>query len=311
MRNLPVVRRTYAYVVVGVGLLLLLLGALKIVPGLLGAGIGLALLGLLLFGLSFVPRPADTTETAPMPFHERLVGLFFEPSRVFRSLRAHPAWLAALVVITLLNFSYSAAFMRRLTPERVVGYQVDKLAESGWMPPEVAAQQRAEGIAGARDPVRVAGGAVTSFVGYFCLMAFMAGLGLLLVLLFGGRINFWQTFSALVHAALPVTIIQQLLNLVLLYVKDPDDIHPILGQGGLVTDNLGALFSPGEHPILFAAASNIGLLIFYRVWLTATGLRHAGERVSSGTGWAVAIAFWLVGLLLSVGSSALFGNMFA
>lgn len=305
------VRRTYTYAAVGVGLLLLVLGALKIVPGVTGAGGALVFVGLALFGLSFVPAPAATDETAPLGFFERLAGLFFEPSRVFRSLRAHPSWLAALVVVALLNFAYYTAFVQRLTPERVVSYPMDKMVEGGWMPPEVAAAQKEDGIAAAKDPVRVAGGAVTSFAAAFGMTALLAGVALLLIMLFGGRINFWQSFSALVHAALPVTIISQALNLVLLYVKEPEDIHPVLGQGGLVTDNLGALFSPGEHPVLYAAASFIGVLVFYRVWLTATGLRHAGERVSSGTAWSVAVAFWLLGLLLAVGSSALFGNLFA
>jgi hypothetical protein len=98
------------------------------------------------------------------------------------------------------------------------------------------------------------------------------------------------------------------LSLVLLFVKDPDDLHPVLGQGGLVTDNLGALVKPGEHPVLFGLLSAFGVLAFYHVWLTATGLRHAGERVSSGSAWTIAIVFWGIGLLFAVASSALFGG---
>jgi hypothetical protein len=303
-----VVRRTYTYVIFGVGLLLLIAGAIKLLPGGVSVGGSLAFLGLVLFGLSFVPAPAELPEPAPMSFFERLGGVFFEPSRVFRNLRTHPRWLAALVLVALLNFAYSAAFARRLTPERIVGYTMDKVVEGGWMPPEMAEQQKAEQIAQAKDPVQVAGRAVTSVVWAIVLTAAFAALALLGVLLLGGRINFWQSLAALAHAALPVTIISQVLNFVLLYVKDPDTIHPTLGQGGLVTDNLGALFSPAEHPVLYTAASFIGVLVFYRVWLVATALRHAGERVSSGAAWSVSIAFWVIGLLFLVAFSALFGN---
>jgi Yip1 domain len=302
------VRRTYTYVVIGVGLLLLVAGALKFLPGGIGVGGGLAFFGLVLFGLSFIPRPPELPEPAPMSFVERLGAVFFEPSRVFRNLRAHPRWLAALILVALLNYAYGTAFVYRLTPERIVNHSIDKVVESGWMPPEMAAQQKAEQIAQLKDPVQTAGRAVTSVVWTFCLTALAAALALLLVLLFGGRINFWQSLSALLHAALPVAIIGQVLNLVLLYVKDPDDIHPTLGQGGLVTDNLGALFSPAEHPVLFAAASTVGVLAFYHVWLRAQALRHAGERVSSGTAWTVSIAFWVIYLIFMVAISALFGN---
>lgn len=305
------VRRTYTYVVFGVGLLLLIAGAIKLLPG--GASIGgwLAFFGLALFGLSFVRTPPELPEPAPMPFHERLVALFFEPSRVFRNLRAHPRWLAALILVALLNYAYGTAFVYRLTPERIVNHSMDKLVESGWMQPEMAAEQKATQIAQLKDPVQTAGRAVTSVVWTFVMTAAMAALALLLVMLFGGRINFWQSLSGLIHAAVPYTIIAQVLNLVLLFVKDPDDIHPTLGQGGLVTDNLGALFSPAEHPSLFAAASMIGVLTFYLVWLRATALRYAGERVSSGTAWSVSIAFWVIGLLFGVAIGALFGNFMA
>ena len=310
------VNRTYTYVAFGIGLLLIIAGALKLVPGVTGAGGALAFLGLALFGLSFVPRPAaaaspdraEPADAAPMSFFERLAGVFFEPSRVFRSLRANPHWLAALILIALLQYAYGTAFVYRLTPERIVNHTIDKVVESGWMPPEMAEQQKAEQIAQLKDPVQTVGRAATSVAWTFVVTAALAAIALLLVLLFGGRINFWQSLAALLHAALPVAIISHVLNLILLYVKDPDDIHPTLGQGGLLTDNLGALFSPAEHPVLFAAASAVGVLTFYHVWLRATALRHAGERVSSGTGWTVSIIYWVIGLLFAIVLSALFGN---
>jgi hypothetical protein len=110
----------------------------------------------------------------------------------------------------------------------------------------------------------------------------------------------------LFYAAIPVVAIQKLLGLVLLYLKSADDVHPILGQETLVQDNLGVLVSPAVHPVLFVLASAIGILSFYGLWLKATGLRNAGYRVSSGTAWGVAIMFWVIGLLLITGLTALF-----
>ena len=78
-----------------------------------------------------------------------------------------------------------------------------------------------------------------------------------------------------------------------------------------MTDNLGALVSPAEHPILFGALSAFGVLTFYYLWLVATGLRNGGERVSSSSAWTLAIILWGIGLLIRVGSNALFGNFFS
>jgi hypothetical protein len=290
--------------------LLLVAGFLKL-PGGYVAGTSLAVLGLMLFGLSFVPRQVPAADAPPpMSLAGRLAGIFFEPSQVFRSLRAHPHWLAPLLITSLLSFAYSTAFTFRLTPERIFSFTNDKLVEKGWMPAEQAERMKAQQIEQARSPARVAAGATTAFLGAFVLTALIAALYMLGVLLFGGRMGYWQALAVAAWASLPPVVIGQLLNLVLVFVKDPDDIHPILGQGGLVTDNLGALVSPAESPILFGALSAFGVLAFYYLWLVATGLRHGGERVSSSSAWTLAIIFWGVGLLVRVASNALFGNFF-
>lgn len=303
------IRRTYVYIVFGVGILLA--AAAAVVPIGFGPGLALCFLGLALFGLSFIPvsRPAGGDAPAPMSFPAKLSGIFFEPSNVFRNLRWHPRWLAALVLSALLSFAYSTAFVQRLTPERIVGFTTDKVAEQFTsIPPEQIAQMKSQQIADAKAPAKIAGGVVTTFVGGFVLMCIMAGLYMLLVLLFGGRLGFWQAVSTAVWAALPPMLIGRVLSLVLLYIKDPDDIHPVRGGSGLVTDNLGVLVNASEHPILFVVLSFFGVLSFYHLWLTATGLRHTSEKLSSGSAWTIAIILFVLGLLLATGFSALFSG---
>lgn len=294
-------------VVFGVGLLLIVAAVLKVPVG-FGPGAALAFLGLALFGLSFIPQPSVEDAPAPMPFATKLANIFFEPSSVFRNLRLHPRWFGALLIAALLSFAYSAAFTQRLTPDRIISFTLDKVAEQFSLPPEQAAQMKAQQIAEAQEPAKVAGGAITTFVGAFVLACIFAGLYMLFVLLFGGRLGFWQALSAAVWAALPPVLIGKVLSFVLLYVKDPDDIHPLLGQQSLVTDNLGALVKPADSPVLFAVLSAFGVLAFYHLWLTATGLRHTSDRLSKGSAWTIAIIFWVIGLLFGVVSSALFGG---
>lgn len=302
------VRRTYTYVVAGVGLALIVAAFLKVGVG-FGPGFALLFLGGALFGLSFIGRGQAVEDApAPMPFFQKLGNIFFEPSAVFRNLRAHPSWFGALLISALLSFVYTTAFTQRLTPERIVSFTLDKVAEQFNIPPEQAAQMKAQQIADAKEPAKVAGNAVTTFVGAFVLMCVFAGLYMLLVLLFGGRLGFWQALSAAAWAALPPVLIGKVLSLVLLYVKDPDDIHPLLGQNTLVTDNLGALVRPADSPVLFAVLSAFGVLAFYHLWLTATGLHHTSQRLSKGSAWTIAIIFWGIGLLFGVASSALFGS---
>ncbi len=291
------------------GLLVVGCGAAKLVPGGLGTGAAIAFLGVVLFALSFVPLPQIPDAEAPLSPLQKLPGVFYEPTRVFRNLRAHPHWLAAFLVIAALSVVYSFAFTQRVTPERIVNHTVDKLGEMGppfAPPPETLETMRTQQIEDAKNPIQRAGAAVKTIVGAFAFTAILAALYLLGILAFGGRLNFWQSLAVTFYAVLPVIVIQKLLSLVILYVKAPEDIHPILGQDNLVQDNLGILFSPAEHPVLFVIASFIGLLSFYGLWLRATGLRHGGTRVSSGAAWGVAITLWVLGLLLVSTMTALF-----
>lgn len=289
------------------GVAIIICGVAKIIMGGIGTGAAVAVLGVLLFALSFVRLP-ETGPDAPPPMgaFEKLAGVFYEPARVFRNLRARPRWLAGLLVIAILNAAYIAAFTQRLTPERIINYTVDKMAETPFIPPEAVERARTEGVEQAKSPVYRAGNAVKSIVGAFFFMAFLAALYLLGTLAFGGRMNFWQAMAVAVYAALPVIVIQRVLSFILLYIKSPEDIHPILGQETLVQDNLGVLFVPKDHPVLFVAATAIGVLSFYKLWLTAKGLHEGGQKVSSSAAWGVAITIWVLGLLFLVAITAIF-----
>ena len=289
------------------GVIVLLGGIASFIPTGIGTGVSLCLLGILLASLSFTHLP-DATDAPPvMSAFERLAGIFYEPTRVFRNLRAHPRWLAAILIIGIVNAAYITAFTRRITPERIINFTVDKLDEGSFKPPpEVLAKMRTEGVEQAKSPAAQAAKAVTTIVGTFFSVAFVAGLCLLGVLAFGGRMHFWQAYAAVAYVMFPFTLIQKLISFIILFVKSRDDIHPILGQETLVTDNLGILFKAADHPVLFVVATSIGILSFYRVWLTATGLREAGYKVSSSAGWGVAITLFALFLLLGMAIAAIF-----
>jgi hypothetical protein len=291
-------RRNATFAVFGVGLLVLAAGIIKVLPGGIGTGAALMFWGLLMFGLSFIPRPEiEADAPPPMSAFERILGLFYMPGQVFRNLRVHPRWLVALLVITLFSSIYTIAFTKRITPERMAAQVFDKMQEKGWMTADIAAKQKEEQVAAAKSPVQVAEGVVKSVVGWFCFFAFLGAVFLLLILVFGGKINYWQAVSVAAHAALPVIVIKKTLSMVLLYLKDPADIHPLLGGDGLVTDNLGILFSPSEHPAFYVMASAIGVLAIYGYWLNATGLKNAGTKVSSGAAWGATLTITIIAVL--------------
>src|SRR5947209_19227802 len=113
-------RRILPVIIFAVGVLVLIAGILKLLPGAAGAGGAFAFLGVLLFGLSFIPKPEASADAEPplTPF-ERTAGMFYEPTRVFQNLRSHPRWLVAILIVSLVSVIYSTAFIRVVWAERI------------------------------------------------------------------------------------------------------------------------------------------------------------------------------------------------
>ena len=292
-----------------VGLIVLVGGIANFIPGGKSTGAAVGFLGVLLMAFSFIPLPVVAGEDEPLSFFDKVTGIFFEPSRVFRSLRRYPHWFGAFAIIAVLTMIYTFAFVQRITPERIVDHTTAKLAEMGppfAPPPEALEKMKTEQLQSLKSPVERIGGAAKQVVGIFVFSSFGAALALLGILAFGGRINFWQALAVTFYSALPVVLIQKVLGLVIMYLKSPDDLHPILNQETTLQDNLGILLAPADHPVLFVIASFIGLTSFYFLWLRAKGLHHGATRVGKGAAWGVSITLWVLLLLMVTIVTALF-----
>jgi Yip1 domain len=298
-------RRIVGIVVFAVGLLLLLSHILGLIPGIKWLGIFGMFIGAACFGLSFIPQPAPGANApAPLSAADRVTGVFYDPEPVFKNLKHYPRWLAAFVVLVVFGVGYQFAVMQRVGPERLAEDRANRIIEGGFLPPEVSPDdfrqaQIAEAISTATFnkltlPLWATGGTL------LFLLA-LAGLYLVGVLAFGGRINFWQALSVTAYSAVPPAVILAILNLILLYTQSIDDIIPLRAQQqGLARADLSILFSPSLHPFLYTLASFIGLFSIYRLWLTASGLKNTAEKIKGGSAWAIALMLWIVGALLSM-----------
>ena len=310
----PVKLRPFGIAFLVLGLLVLGAGIPGIIPGGIGTGGAIAFFGACLLAFSFIPLPEIVHEETPLSFFDRVTGIFYEPSRVFRNLRVHPRWIGAFVVVIVLTVIYSFAFVQRITPERIVEHMTQKISEMGppfAPPPEAIERMRETQMAQLKNPVQRVGGVIRTAVGLFVVSALVAGISLLGVLVFGGRINFWQALAVNFHVWVPVMAIQKLLGLVILYLKAPEDLHPILNQETTLQDNLSILMSPAEHPVLFVLLSFIGLTWFYLVWLRAKGLRFGGTKVSGGAAWGVSLTIYILFMLFVTIWTSLFPQFIA
>ena len=304
--------RLAGIVVAAVGLAISVLAVLKVLPGLTGPGVLLILTGGLVIGLSFVPRPnADGDERMSTP--ATLLNIFLSPGKVFRNLRRHPRWLVALIIMSFLSAVYFNLFLYRLTPDLVTNYTIDKSLEMSYVQNNEKVRTsieegRPKALEDQKNPLIRGAQAVSGFCGALFGYAFLAAVFFLFVMAMGGQMNYLQALSAVIYAAFPVSVIRFILNSILLFLKDPSDIHPVRGQSTLIQDNLNFLVSPADHPVIFSILGVLGVLWFYWVWLNAIGIKDAGEKVSGSMAWTVALGVYVMLILLVGISGFLFGN---
>lgn len=302
--------RLAGIIVAAVGFVICILSITKIVPGLTSTGVVLILFGGLIIGLSFIDStPDDGTERMSTP--ATLANIFFSPSDVFRNLRRHPRWLIAALMMSILSATYTNLFLYRLGPDRVANFAIDKTLEMSMIKDNEEAKKnieegRAKAIADNKDPIVKTGQAVSGFAAAIFGYAFLAIIFFLFAMAMGGQINFWQAFSVAVYASFPVAVIRFVLNTLLLFIKDPSDIHPILGAQTLIQDNPNFLVLSSEHPVIFTLLGSISILLFYWIWMLAVGLKNGGEKITGTIAWTAALTVYFMLLFLGVVMAALF-----
>ncbi|HMT09497.1 MAG TPA: YIP1 family protein, partial [Pyrinomonadaceae bacterium] len=231
------------------------------------------------------------------------------PGEVFQNLRRHPRWLVAALLMAVCSATYANLFMQRLGPDNVANYAIDKTLQMGMIRDNEQARKQVEdsrpqAIADNKNPVVRSAQAVSSFAGSVFGFSFLALIYWLFSMATGGRINFWQAFSVAVYAAFPVSILRFVLNTIVLYIKDPSDIHPILGQQSLIQDSLNFLVTSSENPVIFTLLGSFSLLMFYWVVMNAIGLKNGGEKVSGSVAWTISLS--LFGLIVVLGCTMAF-----
>jgi hypothetical protein len=247
----------------------------------------------------FQPPPppsagAETSSGPSMTTTETLTGIFFEPGKVFDSLRARPRFLAAGVVLVLLTVIVTAVLYLRVDMGQFIREKLE--ASPG------AAQLTEE-----QKEVRVKYGktlgAVLVPISVPIIVAAGAALYLLGVIALGGSIGYKGSLAVWVYSSLPPGVLGTVIGVCVLLLKDPDRVDP----EHLLFTNPGAFMGEGTSPILTTLLSQFDLLKFYGLFLAALGLRKVA-RLSSGSAWGIVISFWVIGVVLRIVRAGLFGS---
>jgi len=225
---------------------------------------------------------------------ETLTGIFFEPSRTFEALRARPRFLVAGLLVFILTCLVTAGLYARVDMAQFIRDRIEQSPRAAQVTEEQKERQvRVGKIIGMvfiplAVPVMIAGGAALYLLG---------------VLAMGGSISYKKALAVWCYSWLPQSLLGALIALLVLFLKSPDSIVP----ENLVATNPAALMSTETSKVLIALLRQFDLLRFFGMFLAALGLRKVA-KISSGQAWAVVLGLWFLGLLLAVGSAAIFGG---
>ena len=252
------------------------------------------------------PLPEEIKKESEQPEMSEvgsIFNIFMEPGRTFRDLRIKPRFIIGGLILMILASVYTIGLQQKMGPERIrrfISIQAENNSQFASLPED----QKKANI----DLQMTISGVVTYIIPLFVLVALLIG-GLLYFLgikIMGGEGSYLNALSIWIYASLPPSIIGFALNLIVLVLKDADDIDMAASQRGLISANPTAFFDGKSMPVLTTIISTIDVFVIWGLVLAAIGLQKTA-KMSSGSAWGVALFFALISLGFRVIFAALNG----
>lgn len=255
--------------------------------------------------MSYATVPASSNAPS-MSTLETLTGIFFEPGRTFESLRDRPRFLIAGLIIIAVTMAFTILLYQRIGFENMMRQAIENSPRTADMSPE----QKEQIIQMQTGPVVKAISYLSPVIFLTILIAAGAALYLLGTMMMARSISYKQALSVWVYSSLPPTVLLMLANILLIFLKSPEDIDPATANRGLVRANPSVLIDSTAHPVLATAIGALDLFSIFGLFLAALGLRKV-TRLSKEAAWGIVIAIWLIGVIIRIAMAAAFGSPMA
>jgi hypothetical protein len=216
-----------------------------------------------------------------------VVKVLYEPGAVFQRVTANPKFLMPFIGISLVQIIIGIVNMPFL-----------KAAMQAQM-------AQAQAPAGGPDPSKFAAiGLIFVPIGIAIVLVLGAFILWVLVSLVGGEGKFGTLLSVATYSAVPSVILLGIIGTVVLHMQgtqgitSPADMQPALGLD---------LLAPGAKGFVGAVLKGLNPFSIWGLVLTAIGVSTT-HRLSKGSGYVVATASLVIGLVIGGAIAALFGG---
>jgi hypothetical protein len=236
---------------------------------------------------STVPQEEKTLGGA-----SKIINIFFEPKKVFGSLKIKPTWLVPFIIVALLGmaFYYFAYPM-------IMSEQIARIESNDKIPAEQK-EVIIEKMQGEHPPALQLGIAPIGVLFYLAIAS--AVLFFVFNVLLGGDSTFRRVFSVYCYSGL-VGIPGTIVKLPLTLVKKSADVQT----------SLAILLSPeAKGSFLYSVLSSFDIFVIWQVILVSMGLAVI-YKFTPKKSYSTVIVVWIIWIFLKSAVSSLLGGMFS
>jgi Yip1 domain len=243
------------------------------------------------------PPPAETMSEAA-----RISGVFFEPKKAFTDIGKRPHWLVPLLLTIAATLAYMITFGQHVGWDRFMRHEVETNARTRERMEQVPAEKRESSMElGAKIAGYSSyGGAILGIPIIYLISAVLFLVGASIA---GAGLKFNQIFAVVCYAGLPV-IIKNLLAIVVMFLKNPDDFN----LRNPLAFNPAAFMDPNtSSKFLYSVATYVDVFTIWTMLLTAAGLSAAaGKRLSFGGALLIVLIPWAILILFGASMASMF-----
>ena len=225
----------------------------------------------------------------------RLIGVFFSPGKAFADIARRPRWWIPVILIAIVGTVYVNAFTQRVGWESVIRPAIERLPNTQNM----TVQQREQAIATAASLYKYLGygGSAVGTLFYVFIVAVL--MMFIFDTMMSAGIGLKRLMAIVAYGFLPM-VIQTLLSMVVLFLKDPDEFNL---QNPLMF-NVGAYLDPDGPAALRALGSSIDLFSLWIMVLLAIGVSSTARKMSFGKAFTAIALPWALWVCLKTGLAA-------
>ena len=248
------------------------------------------------------PEKIEQPEKSEMSEVGTVANIFIEPGRTFEDLRKKSRFILAGLILIFLFSLFQIAFVEKIGLENIVRNRFESSSFATNLPKE----EKESRIARESGPIaKYATYGATPIV---MIIVFLIG-GLIYWLAgnaMGGTMTFLRGVSIWVYSSLPQTVLFTASNLLVLFLKNVDEIEIGRAQQGLIQANPAFFLDGKSQPVLSALLGSFDLFSLIGWIFAAIGLKVVG-KLSTGAAWSIVLLLALIATTVKVIVALVFG----